>query len=100
FHIPYVHSSLADTLDYGEYAVELERHMVLQLGIAKPGEPAFALPPGHRDHGRAVAAYYFWLFPTTMFNLYPLGVSVTVVTLLTEYMRDGRHCMPQAATAS
>ena len=82
FHIPYVHSSLADTLDYGEYAVELERHMVLQLGIAKPGEPAFALPPGHRDHGRAVAAYYFWLFPTTMFNLYPWGVSVNVVTPL------------------
>ncbi|MEK6206979.1 MAG: aromatic ring-hydroxylating dioxygenase subunit alpha [Chloroflexota bacterium] len=82
FHIPYVHSSLATTLDYGEYAVELERFSVLQLGIAKPGEPAFSLPPKHRDHGRAVAAYYFWLFPTTMFNVYPWGVSVNVVTPL------------------
>jgi len=82
FHIPYVHASLAETLDYGEYAVELERHAVLQLGIAKAGEPAFALPPGHRDNRRRVAAYYFWLFPTTMFNVYPWGVSVNVVTPL------------------
>ena len=82
FHIPYVHSTLATTLDYGEYTVELQRFSVLQLGIAKPGEPAFARPRGHPDHERAVAAYYFWLFPTTMFNVYPWGVSVNVVTPL------------------
>jgi choline monooxygenase len=82
FHIPYVHSSLATTLDYGAYAVELERYAVLQLGIAKPGERAFALPASHPDHARAIAAYYFWLFPTTMFNVYPWGVSVNVVTPL------------------
>ena len=82
FHIPYVHSSLASTLDYGGYAVELERYAVLQLGIAKPGERAFSLPADHRDAGQAVAAYYFWLFPTTMFNVYPWGISVNVVTPL------------------
>ena len=82
FHIPYVHSSLADTLDYGEYAVELSRYGVLQIGIAKQGEPVFALPADHRDHARAVAAYYFWIFPATMFNVYPWGVSVNVVTPL------------------
>jgi len=82
FHIPYVHSSLATTLDYGAYAVELERYAVLQLGIAKPGERAFALPPEHRDADRSIAAYYFWLFPATMFNVYPWGVSVNVVTPL------------------
>jgi choline monooxygenase len=82
FHIPYVHSSLATTLDYGAYAVELERYVVLQLGVAKPGERSFALPAGHRDADRSIAAYYFWLFPTTMFNVYPWGVSVNVVTPL------------------
>ena len=82
FHIPYVHSSLAATLDYGAYAVELERYGVLQLGIAKPGEPAFALPPSHPDAERRIAAYYYWLFPTTMFNVYPWGISVNVVTPL------------------
>lgn len=74
FHIPYVHSGLAEALDYGAYAVELERYAVLQLGVAKPGEMSFA--------GTSIAAYYYWLFPTTMFNVYPWGVSVNVVTPL------------------
>ena len=82
FHIPYVHSSLATTLDYGAYTVELERYGVLQVGVAKPGEPAFTLAPSHPDAKRNVAAYYYWLFPTTMFNVYPWGVSVNVVTPL------------------
>src|SRR5438445_510281 len=82
FHIPYVHSSLAATLDYGAYAVELERYAVLQLGVARSGERTFILPKDHPDAGRSIAAYYFWLFPTTMFNVYPWGVSVNVVTPL------------------
>jgi choline monooxygenase len=82
FHIPYVHNSLAETLDYGAYAVELERYAVLQLGIAKAGEPSLALPAAHPDAKRNIAAYYYWLFPTTMFNVYPWGVSVNVVTPL------------------
>jgi len=82
FHIPYVHNSLAATLDYGAYTVELERYAVLQLGVAKPGEPSFALPPAHPDAKRNIAAYYYWLFPTTMFNVYPWGISVNVVTPL------------------
>jgi choline monooxygenase len=82
FHIPYVHSSLAEALDYGEYAVELERYAVVQLGIAKAGEPAFTLPASHPDAKRRVAAYSYWLFSTTMFNVYPWGISVNVVTPL------------------
>jgi choline monooxygenase len=80
FHIPYVHQGLAGALDYGEYAVETHRWSVLQLGIAKPGEPTFRLAPSHGDHGRSVAAYYWWLFPATMFNVYPWGISVNAVT--------------------
>ena len=82
FHIPYIHQSLAAALDYGAYAVELDRHGVVQLGIAKPGEPSFQLPQEHRDSGKRLAAYYFWLFPTTMFNVYPWGISVNVVVPL------------------
>ena len=82
FHIPYVHAGLAETLEYAEYAVELQRYAVMQVGVAKPGEPAFDIPQGHPDHGRNVAAYYYWAFPATMFNVYPWGVSVNVVTPL------------------
>jgi phenylpropionate dioxygenase-like ring-hydroxylating dioxygenase large terminal subunit len=82
FHIPYIHTSLSDVLDYGAYAVELERYGVMQVGIAKPGEPSFALPASHPDATKNVAAYYWWLFPTTMFNVYPWGISVNVITPL------------------
>jgi phenylpropionate dioxygenase-like ring-hydroxylating dioxygenase large terminal subunit len=82
FHIPYVHNSLAAVIDYGAYAVELERYAVLQVAIAKSGEAAFDAPRAHRDAGKRVGAYYWWLFPTTMFNVYPWGVSVNVVVPL------------------
>lgn len=79
FHIPFVHASLNEAIDYGSYTTELFRRSSLQLGIARPGEPAFGLPPTSPDAGRRVAAYYWWLFPNTMFNVYPWGVSINVV---------------------
>src|ERR1051325_1012915 len=79
FHIPFVHASLNEAIDYGEYAPELFARSNLQLGIAKPGEPAFNLPASSPDRARRVAAYYWWLFPNTMFNFYPWGLSINVV---------------------
>src|SRR5688572_25746233 len=69
FHIPFVHQGLAAEIDYGSYSVELGRHSVLQVAQAKPGEPSFD----------GVAAFYYWLFPATMFNVYPWGISVNAV---------------------
>lgn len=79
FHIPYVHSGLAAALDYGSYRTELFRWGTLQVGVAGEGEEAFALPRSSPDFGQQIAAYYFWLFPNTMFNFYPWGVSINVV---------------------
>ena len=79
FHIPYVHAGLAGALDYGEYRTELYRWSNLQLGVASGEEDVFALPAGHADAGRKIAAWYWWLFPNTMFNVYPWGISVNVV---------------------
>jgi len=76
FHIPYVHASLAGAIDYGQYTTACAGATVLQTAI---GEPAFKLPAGHPDAGRSVAAWYFWLFPTTMLNFYPWGLSINVV---------------------
>jgi len=82
FHIPYVHNSLAAVIDYGAYTVELDRYAVLQVAIAKQGETALEAPRSHADAGKRVGAYYYWLFPTTMFNVYPWGISVNVVVPL------------------
>jgi choline monooxygenase len=79
FHIPFVHASLNEAIDYGSYTTELYRWSSLQLGLAKGGEEAFDLPAGSPDVGKRVAAYYFWLFPNTMLNFYPWGCSVNVV---------------------
>lgn len=81
FHIPYVHASLAEALDYGSYRTELFRRSNLQIGVAAAGEDAFDLPPSSPDAGgeERIAAYYWWLFPNTMLNVYPWGVSVNVV---------------------
>lgn len=78
-HIPFVHYELANQLDYGSYATELYRWSNLQLGVAAEGEDHFDLPPHAPDYGQRIAAYYFWLFPNTMFNFYPWGLSVNVV---------------------
>jgi choline monooxygenase len=79
FHIPYVHAGLSEMLDYSSYYTELFPSGSLQMGIARPGEPVFDLPEDHPDHGKRVAAFYFWLFPNIMLNFYPWGLSVNVV---------------------
>jgi choline monooxygenase len=79
FHIPFVHESLNNLLDYGSYASELYGLSNLQLGIARPGEACFDLPADSPDFGKAVAAYYYWIFPNLMFNFYPWGLSMNVV---------------------
>ena len=79
FHIPFVHAALSDALDYGAYRTECFGLSNLQVGIASGGEEAIEPPPGHRDHGQRIAAYYWWIFPNTMLNFYPWGISVNVV---------------------
>jgi choline monooxygenase len=84
FHIPYVHASLAGELDYGEYRTELFRWGNLQVGVGSGGEDVFDLPRSSPDYdrqraGQKIAGYYFWLFPNTMLNFYPWGMSVNVV---------------------
>lgn len=79
FHIPFVHASLSDVLDYAAYRTELFDWCSLQIGYAKPGEPCFDAPRESPDHGQRVAAYYWWVFPNLMLNFYPWGLSINVV---------------------
>jgi choline monooxygenase len=79
FHIPFVHAGLNAVIDYGAYQTELFGYSSLQLGMAKKGEDCFDLPPESPDHGKNIAAYYFWIFPNIMFNFYPWGLSVNIV---------------------
>lgn len=68
FHIPYVHRSLNEIVDYGTYATETFRYSSVQTGFDDEGN---------------VAAKYLFIFPNLMFNFYPWGVSVNVVRPVT-----------------
>ncbi len=71
FHVPFVHAGLAATIDYGSYRTELHRWGTVQIAEAKGGDDAF--------DGTRVAGLYFFLFPGTMLNFYPWGLSVNAI---------------------
>ena len=75
FHLPFVHQSLNEAIDFGSYTTETFRFSSLQTGFAKTDENVFDLP---ESNGK-IAAFYFFIFPNLMFNFYPWGVSVNIV---------------------
>lgn len=79
FHIPFIHAALNQAIDYENYSYELHDHLSLQLAPAKAGDEHFDVPASSPDFGREIAAYYYWVFPNTMLNFYPWGLSVNVV---------------------
>jgi choline monooxygenase len=79
FHIPFIHAALNETLDYGNYTIELLPYGTLQLAVSKGGEGVFDLPPTSPDYGKQISAYYYWMFPNLMLNFYPWGVSVNII---------------------
>jgi choline monooxygenase len=79
FHIPFVHPALSAAVDFKSYATVLCERASVQVAEATGDGPCFAPPRDHEDHGRRIAAYYAWLWPNTMLNVYPWGCSVNVV---------------------
>ena len=74
FHVPFVHGGLAAEIEYGSYRTDLFSWSTLQVAEASAGGDAF--------DGSRVAAWYFFLFPNTMLNFYPWGLSINVVVPL------------------
>jgi choline monooxygenase len=79
FHIPTVHKSLAAALEVAAYRSECLVGGSLQIGMASPGGPTLPLGSHHPLAGQEVAALYFHLFPNTLINVYPWGVSINHV---------------------
>ena len=93
FHVPFVHQSLNQAIDYGSYATELFPFSSLQTALSKPaGERDLSEPPAvaggsstaeiskqPNPFEKNIAAFYFFIFPNMMFNFYPWGLSVNVV---------------------
>ncbi len=79
FHIPFVHPGLASTLDIKDYRSERYTNSNLQIGIAAEGEHCFHLPKNSPDYGDRIGAYYYYLFPNTIFDFYPWGLSINII---------------------
>lgn len=83
FHIPFVHQSLNEAIDFGTYKTETFRFSSLQTGIAKKTElrnlEDISNSETTFDFDRTIAALYFFIFPNLMFNFYPWGLSVNVI---------------------
>jgi choline monooxygenase len=79
FHIPFVHPELNEALDKNGYSTECFEHGVLQIGTAQDGDVCFEIPHDSIDYGKNIAAYYWWIFPNLMLNVYPWGISVNIV---------------------
>ena len=79
FHIPFVHPALAKEVEWGSYETELFANGSLQIALAREGAAALDLPAGHAHHGKRVAALYAFLFPSTIVNAYPWGLSINVL---------------------
>ena len=80
FHIPFIHNDLNQVLDYKNYDVETFSYSNLQIGYGNNKDVCFDLPKSSEDYGENIAAYYFWMFPNTMLNFYPWGLSVNIIT--------------------
>ena len=80
FHIPFVHKSLNELIDYGQYETIQYEHCNMQIAYSSSdADFCFDLPEGHPDFGRKVTAFYYWVFPNLMFNFYPWGVQINTV---------------------
>jgi choline monooxygenase len=82
FHVPFVHPSLAPTLDLSDYIHRTHRWSNAQVAAGPASAPdaeVLAPPAGTPDAGHRVAGYFFWLVPGTMVNIYPWGLSLNLV---------------------
>lgn len=75
YHVNTVHPGLASVIDYARYHNEIEEHLSVQVSPLERGDdPAVAAVRGGDQ------AYYAWIFPNFMLNLYE-GVMDTNLVL-------------------
>ena len=76
YHVPHLHKGLNSVLDYREYTIENGRHYSLQSSpMVASGEHVIVTATRTGDR-----AYYYWLYPNFMINIYE-GVMDTNLVL-------------------
>lgn len=68
YHVNTVHPGLAGVLDYSQYRTELGSHTCVQISPLRPAETGRTDVVAQVRQG--AMAYYWWIFPNFMINLY------------------------------
>jgi choline monooxygenase len=76
YHINYVHPALAGVIDYSKYHTDLYAHANVQVSPLKPADDGAVVGAVRTGEN----AYYWWVFPNFMVNLYD-GVMDTNLVL-------------------
>jgi choline monooxygenase len=78
-HVPYIHPGLNRRLDFAGYRTETHRWSNVQIGPPSGDEPVLpSHPDPDLDFGPSAGQYWF-LFPNTLVNVYPWGMSLNIV---------------------
>jgi choline monooxygenase len=74
YHVNTVHPGLAGVLDYAQYHTEIAGHTAVQISPIKPaeGDAVAAVRVGEN-------AYYWWVFPNFMLNIYQSVMDTNLV---------------------
>ncbi len=79
YHIPIAHPGLMKEIDYGQYRTECHRYYSRQFAPLRqadsgPSERMYVPQAGQPDD-----AYYVWVFPNLMLNIYPDNLQTNVI---------------------
>lgn len=82
YHVNTVHPGLAGVLDYSQYRTEVHANTALQFSPVQTSSSSTGQPVNRSTIGtvRTGTAYYWWVFPNFMLNVYA-GVMDTNVVL-------------------
>lgn len=84
YHIPIAHPGLMKEIDYAQYRTECHRYYSRQFAPLRPlanaGDPAGSSQRVYSaQQGSPDDAYYVWVFPNLMLNIYPGNLQTNVI---------------------
>ena len=83
YHIPIAHPGLMKEIDYAQYRTECHRYYSRQFAPLRPSSVIAGADDTERMYvpkeGQPDDAYYVWVFPNLMLNIYPDNLQTNVI---------------------
>jgi choline monooxygenase len=82
YHIPVAHPGLYREIDYANYRVDTFRYYSSQYAPIRPTRTEDVAGRVYTELQGDTQAFYYWIFPNFMLNLYPGNVQINIVVPL------------------